>query len=43
MKYAIAATAFVIGNEVLSYLAVAVIAFMLAFDFFKATIEEATK
>jgi hypothetical protein len=43
MKYAIAATAFIIGNEVLSLLTVAVIAYMLVFDFFKKTYEEATK
>lgn len=43
MKYAIVATAFIIGNEVLSCLALAVIAYMLLFDFFKKTYEEATK
>ena len=42
-KYAIAAISFLLNNEVLSLIAVAVIAYMLVFDFFKKTYEEATK
>ena len=43
MKYAIAGIAFLLNNEVLSLLAVAIIAWMALYDFFKKTYEEATK